>query len=134
MEGMKRLIPGLCAALLIVATAGCSSRVTNLTPSGLPREEGGLYHFETEWETTQRSVELRASDIRAWVVVDQKAYPMQRVPKMTNRWEADLVLPKDKAVLYYFYKWDYLTAGWGHNNVNSRRSQQYRLEVLGAGQ
>lgn len=116
--------------LLLALAAGCSSRVTNLTPSGLPREESGLYHFETEWETTQRTVGLRASDIKAYVVVDQQAYPMQRVAKMTNRWEAEIALPKGKSPLYYFYKWDYPTAGWGHDNPNSRRSQTYRLELL----
>lgn len=128
MQGLQRLAPGLLAALTLAAS--CSSRITNLTPSSSPREESGLYHFEAEWTSTQRSRELRQQDIRAFVVVEQKFYPMERVPRMTNRWEADVPIPKDKNPVFYQYKWDYGTAGFGRTHPNSLRSPMYRLEIL----
>lgn len=131
MQGMQRLASLGVAAGLLVLVAGCSSTVTNLTPTTQITETSGLYHFETEWETNQRSVGLRASDIKAFVVVDEQFHPMQRVPGMTNRWEALVPLPKDKGAVYYFYKWEYTTAGWGGaSHLNSRRSPLYRLAVV----
>lgn len=119
------------AAAMLALAAGCSSTVTNLTPTTLHGESSGLYHFETEWDTNQRSVGLRASEIKAYVVVDEKFHPMQRVPGMTNRWEAFVPLPKDRTAVFYYYKWDYPTAAWGGGgNPNSQRSQLYRLVVL----
>lgn len=126
---MKQRISGWLTAGLLMITAGCSSTITNLTPTTLPGESSGLYHFETEWDTNQRSVGLRASDIKAYVMVDGQFHPMQRVPGMTNRWEALVPLPKGRNPIFYQYKWEYPTAGWGHNNLNSHRSQLYRLEV-----
>lgn len=118
------------ASLVLVLAAGCSSQVSNLTPSALPREQTGLYHFEAEWTTNQRSVGLRSADTRAFVVMDQVAHPMERVPGMTNRWEAQVPLPKTRNPVFYFYKWEYGMAGFGRVNPNSIRSPQYRLEVV----
>jgi hypothetical protein len=134
MQGLKSLIRmagvAVAVAALLLGGVGCTSHVSNLTPTGLPQEASGLYHFETEWVTTQRTVGMRASDIKAYVVIDEQMHPMQRVPNMTNRWEADVLLPKGKNPIYYYYKWDYPTAGWGgRDNPNSRRSQPYRLEL-----
>ncbi len=117
-------------ALAVALLTGCSSQITNLTPSVLPREASGLYHFETEWTSNQRSLELRSADIQALVVVDGKFYPMERVPQMTNRWEAEVPLTNSRA--FYQYKWNYATAGFGRDraHANSLRSQEYRLEVV----
>lgn len=129
MEGRLRLAPVLMLTLSALAT-GCSSTITNLTPSALPRDPTGLYHFEAEWTSTQRSRELRADTIRAYVVADQKAYPMERVQQMKDRWEADIPIAPGTNVLYYQYKWDYATAGFGKAVPNSLRSQTYRLEIV----
>jgi hypothetical protein len=104
--------------------------MTNLTPSALPRETSGLYHFETEWTSTQRSRNLVSEGIRAFVVIDQKFHPMERVARMTNRWEAEIPVPEGKSVVYYRFKWDYGTAGFGKTVPNSTRSQEYRLEIV----
>lgn len=110
---------------------GCASRITNLTPTVLPREASGLYHFEAEWTSTQRSRELRQDSIQAYVVLGAKFYPMERVPLMTNRWETEVPLPEDKGPVYHYrFKWDYQTAGFGGGVPNSLRSGQYRLEVV----
>lgn len=118
----------LLAALVLAA--GCTSRISNLTPTATPRETSGLYHFESEWTSTQRTRNLRQSDIQAFVVVDQRLYPMERIPNLTNRWEADVPLPAGKNPIFYHYKWEYRTAGFNQTHPNSIRSQEYRLEVV----
>lgn len=121
---------GFALALAVALVTGCSSQITNLTPSVLPRESSGLYHFETEWTSNQRSLQLRSADIQALVGVNGKFYPMERVPQMTNRWEAEV--PLTNSPVYYQYKWNYVTAGFGRDRAhpNSLRSQEYRLEVV----
>lgn len=121
---------GVGLSLALALLTGCSSQITNLTPSVLPRESSGLYHFETEWTSDQRSIQLRSADIQALVVVNGKFYPMERVPQMTNRWEAEVPITNNP--VYYQYKWNYVTAGFGRDRThpNSLRSQEYRLEVV----
>ncbi len=128
MQGIPCRISGLLAALLLAA--GCTSSISNLTPTAATRETSGLYRFETEWTTTQRTRNLRQSEIRAYVVLDQRIYPMERVPNMTNRWEADVPLPVGKSPVFYYYKWEYATAGFNKNHPNSIRSPEYRLEIV----
>ncbi len=128
MQGIQCWIPSLLAAAFLAA--GCSSRVSNLTPTTAPRESSGLHHFETEWTSNQRTRNLRQADIRAFVVVDQRLYPMQRIPLMTNRWEADVPLPEGKNPVFYHFKWEYSTAGFGRDHPNSIRSPEYRLELV----
>lgn len=121
---------GAFLAVLAMGGAGCSSRITNLTPSALPREQSGLYHFETEWTSTQRTRNLAAETIKAFVVIDQKFHPMERVARMTNRWEAEIPIPASQNPVFYRFKWDYETAGFGKNVPNSLRSPEYRLEIV----
>lgn len=63
-------------------------------------------------------------------MLDQQLYPMERIPDMTNRWEADVPLPAGKNPVYYHFKWEYTTAGFGRNHPNSIRSPEYRLELV----
>lgn len=131
MDALTRLLPAPVLALLLLAFAGagCTSRVTNLTPTALPREANGLYHFEAEWNSTQRTRDLRAETIRGWVVLDHKFYPMERVPKLKDRWESEVPIARTNRTAYYYFKWDYATAGFGHDNPNSFRSKLYRVEI-----
>ncbi len=132
MKRLKRLAGGAFAlALLVSGSAGCASRITNLTPTTVPAEPGGMYQFEAEWDTNQRSVNLLRDDVKGYVVIDQKFHPMARVARMEDRWEARIPIPDPSVPVYYYYKWDYGEAGFGRVNPNSVRSPQYRLQVLG---
>ncbi len=130
MQGIPCRVTVLLAA--IVLAAGCTSRISNLTPTASPRETSGLYHFESEWTSTQRTRNLRQSDIRAFVVVDQQMHPMEPIPGVANRWEADVPLPAGKNPVFYHFKWDYTTAGFQTTHPNSIRSEVYRIEVVDA--
>lgn len=132
-EAGRKPSRGVLAAAMGVVWAcatGCTSSITNLTPSALPREASGLYHFETEWSTTQRTRNLASETIQAYVVIDQKFHPMERVGRMTNRWEAEVPIPAGRNPVFYRFKWDYGTAGFGKKIPNSLRSQEYRLEII----
>ena len=131
MQATKRLARWLLLPAWLLA-AGCSSHMTNLTPSTLPHEESGLYHFEIEWKSTERALNLRADKVQGYVVVNQQFHPMSRVPGMPDRWESEVPLPKDQRPVYYYYKWNYETAGFGRDHPNSTRSRQYRVEINGA--
>lgn len=127
MQGPWRTAASLAVTTLM--TVGCVSHITNLTPSVVPHEESGLYHFEVEWTSNQRTRELRQDLIQAHVVLDERLYPMERVPLMTNRWEAEVPVPAAKNPVHYYFKWNYATAGFGRNHPNSLRSPPYRLEI-----
>ncbi len=131
MQGLKWTL-ARCLPILMLATAGCASHITNLTPSIVPRANSGLYHFEAEWTSNQRSRQLRQDQIRGFVVVDEKFYPMARVPRMPDRWESEVPIPAGENPVFYYYKWDYGTAGFGGIHPNSLRSQSYRLEIKGS--
>ncbi|MBL9138526.1 MAG: hypothetical protein JNK85_21845 [Verrucomicrobiales bacterium] len=137
MYGLNRFLRGasvLAGAMVLMAATGCASRITNLTPSALPREPSGLYHFEVEWTSTQRSRELRPDTIKGFVVIDEKFYPMERVSKMKDRWEAEVPVSEAQNTVFYHYKWEYGTAGFGRVVPNSIRSPVHRLEIVGASQ
>jgi hypothetical protein len=133
MQRLNGWYHGLLGATLVLA-AGCRSSITNLTPSVVPRAEGGLYHFEAEWTSNERARQLRQDDIDAYLVIDQKFFPLERVPGMTNRWEGRVPLAAEESPFFYYYKWDYTTAGFGRIEPNSIRSRDYRLEIAGAPQ
>jgi hypothetical protein len=133
MYGLNRFLRGttaFAASAFLLAVTGCASRITNLTPSALPKESSGLYHFEVEWTSTQRSRELRPDTIKGFVVIDEKFYPMERVARMKDRWEAEVPVSDANNTVFYQYKWEYGTAGFGKVVPNSIRSPQHRLEIF----
>jgi hypothetical protein len=129
MQGMHRRVSVALLGLALGA-AGCASRITNLTPTVQPKSPTGLYTFEAEWTSNQRTRELERDAIQAYVVIDQKFYPMAPVPRMPDRWETRVPIEEGQSPVFYYYKWDYRTAGFGRTNPNSIRSQTYRLELV----
>jgi hypothetical protein len=130
MQGLNAFLRGASLVSFLFLAAGCASRITNLTPTIAPREASGLYPFEAEWTSNQRSRELREEDIKGYVVVDEQFHPMERVPGMKDRWETRVPIPAGRESVHYYYKWDYHTARIGYNAANSIRSQPYRMEIV----
>jgi hypothetical protein len=112
--------------------AGCNGTITNLTSNQETRNTNGFYTVEAEFESRQQT--LRWQDIHPSVVVDNDSYPMHRTALMTNRWETLIPLPEGKKTIYYRFKFDYDSTGFGTNKPDSRLSQIYRLEVLEPGE
>src|SRR5262249_41463838 len=65
---------GLLLALSLLS-AGCTTTITNLTPSTAKRNPTGLYRFEAELDTTERAI--RQDTVQPYVLIGPMAYPMQ---------------------------------------------------------
>ena len=102
--------------------------MTNLTPSQMPRNTSGLYPFEVAWDTTQQSIQ--EDTLRAFVLVGNESFPMQRTPKLNNRWEANVPVPADKSELNYRFKFEYQYLSIPQRRGNSRTTPQYQLRIL----
>ncbi|MFM7102584.1 MAG: hypothetical protein ACKO3N_15600, partial [Verrucomicrobiota bacterium] len=86
---MKPSLSGLLLAPWVFLLAGCSSTHTsNFTPRSIPLTPARTYPFEAEWDSIRRGVD--PAKVKAWVVVDNQLYPMNRVPVAPRRWEAQV--------------------------------------------
>lgn len=125
-----------CAVLglglgLLGLTTGCSTEVTNLTPRAVPPQPDSIYPFEVQWESPRRG--STSAKANAYVMVDAKLYPMSRVPRTVDRWEAAVPLPPGKAYVPYKFKFDFWYPGLGRTVLtNSDWSPEYRLVVPGS--
>ena len=125
MNKMFKLSPLL---LLSVFLAGCSSTVTNLTPSKQPRNAAGHYPVEVAWDTREQTV--RPATLHPFVVVGFESYPMRPTLGMKNRWETVIPVPPDKNAVAYHIRFDYDYNAFGKPQKGSRLSPGYKLEVL----
>jgi len=117
---------GLAAAALLLA--GCTTSITNLTPSAQPRNANHIYPFEVAYKTTHDSV--RKDTLKPYVMVGNDLYPMRPTPKIQNRWEALVPIPAGTNYLYYRYKFDYNYARMPKAGENSRLSPTYQMEIV----
>ena len=124
-----KISPLLAAGLLL---AGCGGTITNLTSKQEFRTTNGLYAVEAAFESRQQT--LRWQDIHPTVVVDNEAFPMHRTELMTNRWETSLQVPDNRRFIYYRFKFDYDSTGFGSNKSGREMSPIYRLEIVEPGE
>jgi hypothetical protein len=111
-----------------VFLTGCSTTITNLTPSNLPRNSNNLYPFEVALETTQASI--HSESIKPYVMMGQEIYPMEPVQLLKNRWEALVPVPANTNYVYYRYKFDYAYDRIPKPANSSRLSTTYKLEIV----
>ncbi|MDQ6632327.1 MAG: hypothetical protein M3Y82_11340 [Verrucomicrobiota bacterium] len=123
MQKIKKFLP-LALPLFL---AGCSS-LTNLTSSKQIRNDTGFYPIEAVWESTGQKV--RPESIEPQVLIGLKSIPMQPTPMVKNRWEAMVPVPADEKVLYYRIKFDYDLDTTPVVRRESKRTQEYRLEII----
>ena len=109
---------------------GCTtSSVTNLTPTRAKRSANNLYLVEYEWRSNQQSI--RPDSIFPQVVVGTDIYPMRRVPRMKNRWEAYVPVPPSQKSLLYHIKVDYEYNDFGKRGKGSLKTEEYKLNIEG---
>ena len=97
-----------CAVLTLgalLALTGCTPVYTNLTPRTAVQKAPDVYHFEVQWDTSQRGA--NTADVKAYVVIGENFYPMQRVGGTQERWEVDVPITGEKTIVPYRYKFDY---------------------------
>lgn len=120
----KKLMVFVCLPLLLL---GCVTSVTNLTSTTQPRNANNLYLIEYQWDTTLRTI--KPDSIKPFVMVGFDSYEMRQTPKMTNRWEVLVPIPRDKSVISYWFKVDYEIAHYGKPAMESRRTPEYKLYI-----
>lgn len=124
MSKMTQLFPLVLLAGMLV---GCSSTITNLTPSKMPRNASGMYPVEVAWDSRQQT--LKTSTLQPVVQVDFQQYPMRPTLGMKNRWETVIPVPPDKNSVNYQIRFDYDYNTFGRPQKNSRLSSGYRLDI-----
>jgi hypothetical protein len=122
---MKLSLALLASALIL---SGCvSSTITNLTPAQQRRNAENLYPVEAAFETRERAV--RKETIRPYVIVGMNAYPMDRTPLLSNRWEVLVPVPLDADQVHYRFKFDYDYLSMPQRRSSSRLSPTYQLQI-----
>jgi len=107
---------------------GCSTTITNLTPSREPRNPNNLYPFEVTLQTSQQSIQQ--DTITPYVLIGLEKYPMQPTPMVKNRWEAQVPVPGNTNYVYYRYKFDYKYDRIPQPAQSSRLSKTYQMEIV----
>ena len=118
-----------CAAAVVAAVAltGCSTTITNLTPSSLPQNNSHLYPFEVQFKAAQKSI--REETIQPYVLIGSQTYQMQPMPMLKNRWEAQVPIAATNSHVYYRYKFDYKYDRVPTPGESSRLSPTFQLEI-----
>jgi hypothetical protein len=125
MRKMKKI---LILLVLPLALAGCSSSITNLTPSRLVRSSDGTYRVEAAWRTTEQTI--RPETIKPSVMVGLESYPMKQEPVVSDRWEAFVPVPADQKLTHYQFKFDFFRNAIPAPVEDSKLSQTYSLEIV----
>jgi hypothetical protein len=126
---MSRVISLTLIAAFAWLITGCTTpSITNLTPSRLPRKENGQYLFEAQWESRQQSIVK--DSIKAYVIIGLDEYPMERVTRLTNRWETLVPVTPGTDVVTYQFKFDYDYRSIPEHRGNSRLSKYHQLYIL----
>ncbi len=125
---MRIVLKTLPVAALALLAAGCSSTLTNLTASKLPRNADGLYQIEAAWRTREQSVVVES--IKPQVMVGTEFYPMRPVSTIEGRYEAFVPVPAGQNSLNYQFKFDFQNYRMHVRRPNSYMSPGYRLEII----
>jgi hypothetical protein len=125
---LRTMISALAVGVFAFVLTGCSTTISNLTPSQLPRNANNLYPFEVSFDTSQKTV--RESSIKPAVMIGTDLYPMQPAAMIKNRWEAQVPIPAATNHIYYRYKFDYQFDRIPTPGDSSRLSPTYQLEIV----
>lgn len=129
MRNMKHRIVQQALALVSLAIfCGCSTTISNLTPSQHGRNPDNLYPFEVTFDTNQKAV--REHTLKPYVMIGSQLYPMEAAPMLKNRWEAQIPIPANTNHVYYRYKFDYQYDRIPTPGEGSRLSPTYQLEIV----
>ncbi|HEX7862082.1 MAG TPA: hypothetical protein VF773_17240 [Verrucomicrobiae bacterium] len=123
-----RIIQATLATAFLILFSGCTTTITNLTPSQHPRNANNLYPFEVTFDTKQKTV--RDNTIKPFIMIGTQLYPMEPAPVLKNRWEAQVPIPANTNYVYYRYKFLYDYDRMGAPGEDSRLSPTYQLEIV----
>jgi hypothetical protein len=124
---MKNMMFFLLPLLMLVSGCVTNTSVTNLTPTRAKRTPNNLYLIEYEWRSNQQS--MRPDSITPYVVVGTDVYPMRRIARMKNRWEAYVPVPASQKSVLYHIKVDYEFNDFGKRGKGSIKTEEYKLNI-----
>lgn len=113
--------------ILPLLLLGCTTTITNLTPSIQVRNPEGLYPIEAAWQT--RKGRIRHESLKGSVLVGNESYPLQPTPLVSNRWETLVSIPADKDTIFYQFRFDYQYDHYPQRQSNSIASTPQRLKI-----
>jgi hypothetical protein len=127
-EIMPKMKKMLFLLVLPLALAGCSSNITNLTPSRMVRSSDGTCHLEAAWRTSEQAI--RPETLKPSVVVGTESYPMRPELVVSDRWEAFVPVPADEKLLHYRFRFDFFRNTIPKPVEDNRWSPSYNLEII----
>jgi hypothetical protein len=125
---MKKMMRWSLVLLLGVLWVSCTSTITNLTVSKLPRTPSGLYPVEVDWDCAQPA--LVPGSVQPYVVIGYESYKMRPVLGMQNRWETVVPVAPDKTAVPYHIRFDYQYRKAGRTETSSQLSHGYVLNIM----
>jgi hypothetical protein len=125
MSKILKLSPLLLLGALL---AGCTSTITNLTPTKQARNTTGFYPIELVWDTRDQAV--RPGSLTPYVMVDMESYKMRPTLGLSNRFETVIPVPPGKKTVPYHFRVDYESNAFGKPKKGSALSQGYTLEII----
>src|SRR4051794_37347865 len=96
------LWPVLLSSVLLT---GCTTTITNLTPSTEKRDPNGFYPIEVALDTQERCI--RQETIKPFVLVGPQAYSMKPTLGIKNRWETLVPVAPNIEYVSYRFKFNY---------------------------
>jgi hypothetical protein len=114
--------------LLCLLLAGCSTTITNLTPSTAKLNTNGFYPFEVVLDVHQHAI--RPKTLQPYVLVGSQAFPMQPAPKLNDRWETLVPISPDKEFVNYRFKLNYEYSAIPRAKKGSQLSVPYQLQIV----
>jgi hypothetical protein len=123
-----RIVQQVLAVTFVAMLCGCSTTISNLTPSRQVRNADNLYPFEVTYDTNEKVV--REETLKPFVMIGTQLYPMEPAPMLKNRWEAQVPIPANTNLIYYRYKFDYQYDRIPTPGEGSRLSPTYQLEIV----
>jgi hypothetical protein len=126
---MKKKLSWLwIASLSSLLLTGCTTTITNLTPSSAKRNPNGLYPFEVQLDT--RDGRIKSTTLEPFVQVGTQIYQMQPTFGLENRWETLVPIPANREFVSYRYKFNYKVRSIGEATSGSKLSRPFQLQIV----
>jgi hypothetical protein len=126
---MKKLLSFVVLALFSsLLLSGCTTTITNLTPSTQKRNANSLYTFEVVFDSTEQCI--RDETITPYLLIGSQIYPMQHTLSIRNRWETLAPIPPDREYVSYQYKFNYDYNRIPRRGRTSKLSPPYQVQIV----
>ncbi len=104
MKAKRIFLPS--ALLTLTLLAGCSVKISDLTPTTVPANPSGIYTLSAKATIKNKAIE--PSTVKAKIVIDGEEHSMKRSPNLGNFYfEYDYDIPDERAEARFYYILNY---------------------------